>query len=96
MKILYRIVWIILFVTLFGFALKNTQESTLYFFWGYEMRGPLVMLLLEFFVVGAVLGVLTMTPTVFRYRREVSKHKAALDAMRSDVRQLNPAPPGTV
>ena len=64
MKIIFRIVAAILFVIFFGFALKNTQEVALQFFLGYEIRGPLVLLLLGFFAAGAALGVLAMTPTV--------------------------------
>jgi len=72
MKFLSRIVATILFVIFFGFALKNTQEVALHFFLDYEIRGPLVLLLLGFFVAGGALGVLAMTPTVFRHRRELS------------------------
>lgn len=96
MKILYRIVGIILFIFFFGFAIKNAQEATLNFFWGYEIRGPLVLLLLGFFMGGAVLGILAMTPMTFRYRRELSKHRTALDTMKKDSRQINPAPPGVL
>lgn len=90
MKLLFRIVAAILFVIFFGFALKNTQEVALRFFLDYEMRGPLVLLLLGFFVGGATLGVLAMTPTVFRYRRDVSRQKKMIAAMKkeSDAQQL--------
>ena len=50
MKILLRIIAVLLFIVFFGFAMKNTQEVSLQFFLGYEMRGPLVLLLLGFFV----------------------------------------------
>lgn len=78
MKLLFRIVAAVLFVLFFGFALKNTQEVALRFFLDYELRGPLVLLLLGFFAIGAVLGVLAMTPTVFRHRRELGKQKQAI------------------
>lgn len=81
MKILFRIVAAALFVVFFGFALKNTQEVALRFFLDYEIRGPLVLLLLGFFAGGAVLGVLAMTPTVFRYRRELGKQKRTVALM---------------
>jgi uncharacterized integral membrane protein len=90
MKILSRIIGTILFVIFFGFALKNTQETALQFFLGYELRGPLVLLLLGFFAAGATLGVLAMTPTVFRHRRELNKHKKAIAEMQTEneTRQL--------
>jgi putative membrane protein len=83
-KLLSRIAAVILFVIFFGFAAENTQEVTLHFFLNYEIRGPLVMLLLGFFAVGAALGVLAMTPTVFRHRRELAKHQKTLADMRHD------------
>jgi uncharacterized integral membrane protein len=82
MKLLFRIIAAVLFVLFFGFALKNTQEVALRFFLDYELRGPLVLLLLGFFALGAILGVLAMTPTVFRYRREVGRHRQASAATR--------------
>jgi len=81
MKILFRIVAVILFIVFFGFALKNTQEVALRFFFDYEMRGPLVMLLLAFFTGGAALGILAMLPTVFRHRRELNRHKKTIANM---------------
>lgn len=84
MKILFRIFAVVLFIVFFGFALKNTEEVALQFFMGYEIRGPLVLLLLGFFACGAVLGVLAMAPTVFRYRRETTKHRKIIATMEKD------------
>lgn len=87
MKILFRIFAVILFIVFFGFALKNTQEISLQLFMGYEIRGPLVLLLLGFFVVGAVLGVLGMAPTLFRYRREAARHKKTIITMEKSAQE---------
>jgi lipopolysaccharide assembly protein A len=84
MKILFRIVAAILFIIFFGFALKNTQEVALRFFFDYEMRGPLVLLLLAFFAGGSTLGVLAMIPTLFRYRRDLSRQKKIVAAMEQE------------
>jgi uncharacterized integral membrane protein len=83
MKFVSTIVGFILFVLFFGFALKNTQEVDLHFFLNYELRGPLVLMLLAFFVAGAALGILAVTPTVFRHRRESSQHKSTIQALQS-------------
>lgn len=101
MKILFRIVGVLLFVVFFGFALKNTQEVALSFFLDYEIRGPLVLLLLGFFAGGAVLGVLAMTPTVFRYRRELNRQKrvSALTQQQAEAQQAaraNPPQPDNI
>jgi uncharacterized integral membrane protein len=81
MKFVSTIAGFILFVLFFGFALKNTQEVDLHFFLNYELRGPLVLMLLAFFVAG--LGILAVTPTVFRHRRETSQHKNTIQALQS-------------
>jgi putative membrane protein len=94
MKFISTIVGIVLFVLFFGFALKNTQEVDLHFFLNYELRGPLVLMLLAFFVAGAFLGILALTPTVFRHRRETSKHKSTIETLQSVARapQAQPQP----
>lgn len=101
MKVLFRIVAAILFVIFFGFALKNTQEAALQFFLGYEIRGPLVLLLLGFFTGGAALGVLAMTPTVLRYRREATKYKKTIVVMQKEgevqqVSRIQPPQPDSI
>lgn len=78
MKIISRIIALILFVAFFGFALKNDQIVTLQYFFGYAQSAPLVILLLVFFLSGAVLGVLAMVPMVFRHRRDISRHKKTI------------------
>ena len=83
MKFVSTIAGFILFVLFFDFALKNTQEVDLHFFLNYELRGPLVLMLLAFFVAGAALGILAVTPTVFRHRRESSQHKNTIEALQS-------------
>lgn len=86
MKLVSTIVGIILFVLFFGFALKNTQEVDLNFFLGYELRGPLVLMLLAFFITGAALGILAVTPTVFRHRRERRKSRTTIEALQNVAR----------
>jgi len=84
MKIIVRIIAVLIFIVFFGFALKNTQEVALRFFFDYELHGPLVLVLLGFFAIGAVLGVLAMTPTVFRHRREASRHKKQIAVLQKE------------
>lgn len=84
MKIVFRVLAAILFIVFFGFALKNTQEVALQFFMGYELRGPLVLLLLGFFACGAALGVLAMVPTFLRYRKESARLKKTILTMEQD------------
>lgn len=83
MKLLFRLAAIALFIVFFGFALKNTQEATLQFFLNYEVRGPLVLLLLGFFVAGFVFGILGMASIVIRQKLDLSKQKKLLAAAQS-------------
>lgn len=92
MKILLRIIAALLFVVFFGFALKNTQEAALSFFWNYEVRGPLVLLLLGFFVGGFVFGILGMAPLVFRQKREVARQKKLNAALQKEAGIEPPVP----
>lgn len=84
MKLVSRIIALILFILFFGLAIKNTQEGVLYFFFGYEMRGPLVLLLLGFFAAGIILGVLGMAPMTFRNRRELSRKRKLIEALEKE------------
>ena len=88
MKIISRIIAIILFMVFFGFALKNTDPVTLHLFMGYEFPGPLVLMLLIFFVAGTVLGVFAMLPTLFRHRRDLSKYKKILSAKDQEIEKI--------
>jgi uncharacterized integral membrane protein len=83
MKFVSSLVGLIVFILFFGFALKNTQEVDLHFFLNYELRGPLVLMLLAFFIAGAALGILAVTPTVFRHRRERTRHEDTIQALQN-------------
>ncbi|SNS37608.1 Uncharacterized integral membrane protein [Noviherbaspirillum humi] len=91
MKIVNRIVAVLLFIVFFGFALKNTQEVALQFFFDYRIYGPLVLILLGFFAAGAVLGVFAMLPSVLRHRREITRHKKTIDVMQKEQEALKQA-----
>ncbi|WP_423681147.1 MULTISPECIES: LapA family protein [unclassified Undibacterium] len=78
MKYISRLLAAILFIIFFGFALKNDQIVTLQYFFGYQQSAPLVIMLLVFFIAGAVLGALAMVPMIFRHRRDLSRHKKTL------------------
>lgn len=83
MKIVSIIAGFILFILFFGIAQKNTQVVDLHFFQHYYLRSPLVLMLLGSFIAGAALGILAVTPTVFRHRREASQHKHTIQALQS-------------
>jgi uncharacterized integral membrane protein len=63
----------VLFLFLFGFAVKNDQSVTLHFFFGAQWQLPLVFVILLFFAAGAVLGVTATLASLLRQRREIGR-----------------------
>ena len=62
----------VLFVLLLGFAVKNDQPVVLKYFSGFEWQTSLVVLLLCFFSIGVLIGVLSMLGKIFLQRRELA------------------------
>lgn len=96
MKLVSKIIWGILFLIVFAVSLKNMdKEAVLTFFSGYELKGPLPLLLLGFVLIGFVLGVLAMTPAIFRHRRDLSRYKKTIDTMQKEhqAQQVSIQPP---
>ncbi|MBY0574794.1 MAG: LapA family protein [Undibacterium sp.] len=90
MKIISKLIWLIVFVLFFGFALKNDQVVNLNFFLGYQTAAPLVILLLAFFLAGTVFCLLAMAPMVFRHRRDIHRHQKTIAEIEKE-RQLEQA-----
>lgn len=76
---------ILLFLLLFGFALKNTDPVMVRFYLGSQWEAPLAMVVLVFFGVGAVAGVIACLTHVYRQRREILQ-------LRKEVRAKPTAP----
>lgn len=68
------------FFILFAFALNNQHEAQIKWFFGFEFRAPMVLMVLVVFAAGAVFGVLAMTPNWWRQRRRVATPPAAAPA----------------
>jgi len=90
MRVLAWTLRIILFLALFLFALKNTDTVSLRLYFDQVWQAPLVLVLLVFFVAGAVIGVLATLSTVFRQRREIARLQREL---RRGTPQAGAAPP---
>lgn len=65
-----------IFFLLFAFALNNQHEAQIKWFFGFEFRAPMVLMVLVVFAAGAVFGVLAMTPNWWRQRRRVRQSNA--------------------
>ncbi|MBC2731689.1 MULTISPECIES: lipopolysaccharide assembly LapA domain-containing protein [unclassified Thiobacillus] len=69
---------LLVFLLVLGFALKNSHSVTFYSYLDYVWQAPLIVMLGLAFILGALIGVLALLPTLFRLRRELGrKPKAA-------------------
>jgi len=62
---------LLLFVLLFGFALKNSDPVTVRFYLGGHWEASLALVVLVFFAVGAAAGVIACFAYIYRQRREI-------------------------
>lgn len=76
MTILTWVLRLIIFAILLAFAIQNTDPVSLRFFADYAWQAPLVVVLLIFFAVGFVFGVLALLGIIYRQRREISRLKS--------------------
>ncbi|MBL8438147.1 MAG: LapA family protein [Zoogloeaceae bacterium] len=83
----------VLFLFLFGFAVKNDQLVTLHFFFGAEWRLPVVFVMVIFFAAGAVLGVTATLASLLKQRREIGRLRRASRAPATS-QQTAPVPDG--
>ena len=98
MKLLIRLLSIALFIVVCDFALKNTDEVVLSLFWNSKASAPLILLLLGFLLLGLMIGVLAMTSTLLRYRRELLALKREAEQQKQSAAEVakartQPPPP---
>jgi uncharacterized integral membrane protein len=82
-KLIMRyLIWflrIVLFLLLLGFAVRNVEPVTLYYYFGYEWTAPLVLVILFFFALGVALGAAGCLAIVFRQRRQLASYRRKYD-----------------
>lgn len=78
MRTLLWIFRLFVFVFLLAFAVMNSDPVSLRFFFDTQWQAPLVIVLLGFFVGGALLGLLSLLGTLFRLRRELTRCRREL------------------
>jgi uncharacterized integral membrane protein len=88
MRILTFLIWLFLFLALFAFAMNNQQPATVNLFFSYAWTASMVIVVLVAFACGAVLGVLAMTPSWWRHRRQARR----LEAPAAAAAAIPPAP----
>jgi lipopolysaccharide assembly protein A len=70
------IIRLLLVVLLMGFAFQNAEPVTLSYF-GYSWRAPLVLIILTFFVIGVIAGLLAISTTLYSQRQKITSLKRA-------------------
>lgn len=80
MRFLVWLLRIVVFVALFGLAIKNSGLVELRFYFGNLWLSPLSLVILGSFVAGIVLGITTSFATLIRQRRENARLKELLRA----------------
>lgn len=73
MKILSWIIRVLVFIVLFGLAIKNSTLVDLKFFFDQVWHMPLSLVILISFGVGAAFGLSAVLATLVRQRRELGK-----------------------
>ena len=70
------LVWLLrgfLFLALFAFAVNNSDDVVVHWFFGHAWRSPLVIVVLVAFGLGCALGVLAMVPAWWKHRRVATR-----------------------
>jgi uncharacterized integral membrane protein len=93
MRILVWLFRAFLFFALFAFALNNSHETIVRWFFGYEWRAPLVIVVLLAFGLGCALGVLAMVPAWWKHRRVATRVPAPTVTAPAAADPLNPGLP---
>jgi uncharacterized integral membrane protein len=70
------------FFTLFAFALNNSEDVNLKFFFGTQWTGPMVLVVLAVFTLGLITGVIGMLPHWWKHKKELEKSRAELHQAR--------------
>ncbi len=77
MRSLALIFKLFLFLLLLGFAVKNSETVSVRYLMGLEWQAPLSLVLLIFFILGVLLGLLGCSRHLFRNRREITRLRNA-------------------
>ena len=86
MRLVIWTIRVLVFLLLVAFAAKNAEPVTLRFYFDLALNAPLVVVLFAFFLAGALFGVLALTATLLRQRREIA-------LLRKRIPPEEPAPP---
>ena len=80
MRYLFWTFRLLLFVLLFGFALKNSDPITVRFYLGAHWEASLALEVLVFFGIGVAAGVIACFAYIYRQRRDILQLRKELRA----------------
>ena len=72
-----------LFAVLLSFAIENSGSVVMHYYFGYQWRVPLILLILLVFSLGAAMGSMACLPYLFRQRRTAQLLRQELAACRA-------------
>lgn len=84
MNLLTWAIRLVIFLFLAAFAIGNTDPVLLRPLPGAEWQAPLIVILLAFFVAGALFGVLSLVGIVLRQRRQIASLQKAQASDKGD------------
>lgn len=84
MRLILWILRILVFIGLFGLAIKNSGSIVLRFFFGHAWEVPLSLVLLVTFVLGAAVGLSVALTTQLLQRRELNRLRRLHEASVND------------
>jgi uncharacterized integral membrane protein len=87
MRVLVWFIRLVLFILLFGFAVKNDHRVDLHFFLENKWHFPLVFIILVAFAVGALMGVTATVTSLLRQRHEIFRLRRQLARAERDAEQ---------
>ena len=76
MKALVWFLRIMVFIALFGLAVKNSATVDLRFYFDRHIDAPLSLVVLGTFVLGVVIGISAAVTTLLKQRRELGRIRA--------------------
>ena len=76
MKALVWFLRIVVFIALFGLAVKNSATVDLRFYFDRHIDAPLSLVVLGTFVLGVVIGISAAVTTLLKQRRELGRIRA--------------------
>ena len=91
-KLFYLLIFLGFAVFAFTLNLSNPETINLKYYFGFSGDFPLFIVLMAPFFIGMVLGVLIMSLSVFKNKRQVGVAKKALSKVEKEVQNLRAMP----